>query len=156
LVLLGQQAVWHCVSLAGDDYEGLQMFRSGLLLRHDSSSSSSSDRDAEPGDVAAAEAPAVLQDTLLAYIYNEDDPVYKENFQHFLLAGVQPGSRCRCASLGTLAIAMVKQALYTKYNAAACETCLQPSSRCSHPFSKPCTSSSASKAHHSCRSTAAK
>jgi hypothetical protein len=70
------------------------MFRSGLLLRHDSSSSSSS--ETEPGE-AAAEAPAVQQDTLLVYIYNEDDPVFRDNFQHFLLAGVQPGSRCRCA-----------------------------------------------------------
>jgi hypothetical protein len=71
------------------------MFRSGLLLRHNSSSSSGSSSAAEPGEAAAA--PAVQQDTLLVYIYNEDDPVYRDNFQHFLLAGVQPGSRCRCA-----------------------------------------------------------
>ncbi|KAF6262624.1 hypothetical protein COO60DRAFT_600618 [Scenedesmus sp. NREL 46B-D3] len=62
------------------------MFRSGLLLQGNSSS------DAAPG---AAGLPAVPQDTLLVYIYNEDDPVYRDNFQHFLLAGVQQGSRCR-------------------------------------------------------------
>jgi hypothetical protein len=83
----------HCCNnnaCAGDDYEALQKFRSGLLLRDDSSSI-----DAATADAAAAAAPAVLQDTLLVYIYNEDDPVYRDNFQHFLLAGVQPGSRCR-------------------------------------------------------------
>jgi hypothetical protein len=67
------------------------------LLQYDSSESSISS-SIEPGDAdaaAAAAAPAVVQDTLLVYIYNEDDPVYQENFQHFLLAGVQPDSRCR-------------------------------------------------------------
>jgi hypothetical protein len=37
---------------------------------------------------------AVEKDTLVIYILNEDDPIFKENFDFFLLAGVQEGSRC--------------------------------------------------------------
>ncbi|WIA42667.1 hypothetical protein OEZ86_008629 [Tetradesmus obliquus] len=87
LLLYQLRLGWHQAVRTGDDYEALQKFKSGLLLPDNSSSSSDA--------AAAAAAAAVLQDTLLLYIYNEDDPVYRDNFQHFLLAGVQPGSRCR-------------------------------------------------------------
>jgi hypothetical protein len=103
------------------------MFRSGLLLRHDSSSSS----ETETGEAAGA-SPAAQQDTLLVYIYNEDDPVYRENFQHFLLAGVQPGSRCRYAfgavepmqhnNLGVAAAAFCPLASKQQQQPASCRT----------------------------------
>lgn len=35
----------------------------------------------------------VTKDTLVLYIYNEDDPAFKDNFHYFLLAGVQENSR---------------------------------------------------------------
>jgi hypothetical protein len=37
---------------------------------------------------------AVPVDTLVIYIFNEDDPVYPSNFQHFLAVAVQENSRC--------------------------------------------------------------
>lgn len=36
---------------------------------------------------------AVKKDTLVVYVLNEDDPIFSDNFQYFLLAGVQEGSR---------------------------------------------------------------
>lgn len=41
----------------------------------------------------AQPATAVKKDTLVLYIFNEDDPIFKDNFQYFLLAGVQENSR---------------------------------------------------------------
>lgn len=37
---------------------------------------------------------ALKKDTLVVYVLNEDDPIFSENFQYFMLAGVQEGSRC--------------------------------------------------------------
>lgn len=37
---------------------------------------------------------AEKKDTLVIYTLNEDDPLFKDNFEYFLLAGVQEGSRC--------------------------------------------------------------
>jgi len=41
----------------------------------------------QPADIPA--------DTLVIYIYNEDDPAYPSNFQHFISFAVQPNSRCK-------------------------------------------------------------
>jgi hypothetical protein len=41
-----------------------------------------------------AKTAAVARDTLVLYIYNEDDPIFRDNFEYFLLAGVQENSRC--------------------------------------------------------------
>lgn len=38
-------------------------------------------------------AAAVDKDTLVIYVLNEDDPLYRDNFEYFLLAGVQQDSR---------------------------------------------------------------
>jgi hypothetical protein len=36
---------------------------------------------------------AVVKDTLVIYVLNEDDPIFRDNFEYFLLAGVQEDSR---------------------------------------------------------------
>lgn len=36
---------------------------------------------------------AVAKDTLVIYVLNEDDPIFRDNFEYFLLAGVQEDSR---------------------------------------------------------------
>jgi hypothetical protein len=44
--------------------------------------------------VTAVPKAEVARDTLVLYIYNEDDRIFRENFEYFLLAGVQQNSRC--------------------------------------------------------------
>jgi len=50
-------------------------------------------QDQQQGQQQATPPVPVERDTLVIYIYNEDDPIYKENFHYFLLAGVQADSR---------------------------------------------------------------
>lgn len=66
----------HQAVYSGDDAESLQPFRPAHQ---------------QPQQQVAA----VQQDTLVVYIYSEEDPMYKDNFQHFLIAAVQPNSRCK-------------------------------------------------------------
>lgn len=51
-----------------------------------------------------AKAAAVKRDTLVLYIHNEDDPIFRENFEYFLLAGVQENSRCGWLHLSGLTV----------------------------------------------------
>jgi hypothetical protein len=46
-------------------------------------------RDSKPLQPVAA----VKKVTLVIYILNEDDPIFKDNFEYFLLAGMQESSR---------------------------------------------------------------
>lgn len=80
LVIYQLRLGWHQAVRTGDDYEALQMFRKELP---DEQQLAAEQQVVQP----------VQQDTLVVYIYNEDDAVYKQNFQHFLVAGVQPNSR---------------------------------------------------------------
>lgn len=50
-------------------------------------------QDQQQGQQQPSPPVPVERDTLVIYIYNEDDPIFKENFHYFLLAGVQADSR---------------------------------------------------------------
>lgn len=70
---------------------------------------------------------AVQQDTLVVYIYNEEDVVYRDNFQHFIISAVQPSSRCRYVvvvqekSLRSVNLPQVPEITYIYYGGSCFE-----------------------------------
>eukprot|EP00878_Enallax_costatus_P034239 GHUV01037944.1.p1 GENE.GHUV01037944.1~~GHUV01037944.1.p1 ORF type:complete len:289 (+),score=39.82 GHUV01037944.1:1474-2340(+) len=70
---------------------------------------------------------AAQQDTLVVYIYNEEDAVYRDNFQHFIITAVQPNSRCTYIvvvqekSLRSINLPQVPEITYVYYSGSCFE-----------------------------------